>query len=256
MLLAQAQSSLSLNWGPGYLKRQDLTFSPLIHDSWSPLNLMLEYRRSGKMEQSLQLRFGQYQPIIGEAFDYESFYEGNIATYPHSFMLIDLNYALARRVVDGENYQLSVGGRLHNRLLPSDYVFANFSSIGYYLSFGLDLWLQSRIELWERHYFDAQLAVPFLSWNARTDYLWHTDEYFGEIYSHNGFTTFGNFVKGGSLQSWDKAQRIDIDLEYGYRLSDKWDIGARYGLTTDFNQDPTRFSQVVHQFYFTGRLKF
>ncbi|MCB0632841.1 MAG: hypothetical protein R2824_27305 [Saprospiraceae bacterium] len=91
ILSGQTQKSLSLSWGTGNLKRQDLTFSNMIHESWSPVNALLEYRKSGKMEQSLLIGFSQYKAIIGEPFEYISFYDGADMTYPHSFLMIDLD---------------------------------------------------------------------------------------------------------------------------------------------------------------------
>ena len=69
-------NSLGLSWGMGNIMRQDLTVSPFIHQEWSPINVRLVYERSKKLEQQASLNFGHYAPRIGEAFKYNSFYNG------------------------------------------------------------------------------------------------------------------------------------------------------------------------------------
>ena len=107
-LKAQEQAgvnSLALSWGMGNIMRQDLTVSPFVHQEWSPLNVRLVYERSNKLEQQASLKFGHYTPRIGEAFKYNSFYNGEEITLPHDFTLIDINYALGLSVVEKEKFK-------------------------------------------------------------------------------------------------------------------------------------------------------
>ena len=104
-MMAQEQeqarvNSLGLSWGMGNIMRQDLTVSPFIHQEWSPINVRLVYERSRKLEQQASLKFGHYSPRIGEAYNYNSFYNGEETTLPHDFTMIDINYALGFSVVE------------------------------------------------------------------------------------------------------------------------------------------------------------
>ncbi|MCB9285655.1 MAG: hypothetical protein H6563_16500 [Lewinellaceae bacterium] len=246
--------SLSLSWGTGNLKRQDLTFSPMIHQKWSPVNFIFEYTRAKKLEQNVSVQFGQYRPIIGEQYDFFSFYNGESSTYPHVLSMIDINYSLGKKVAENKSWDLTVGGRSRNRLLGTDYNFGEFNSFGYYFSFGLDLWLQVQMEAGEKHHIKAHMALPVFSYNCRSYYLWHTDEHLWENYSHNGLKAFANYLSGGEIQSWGQSQGADLDVQYFYELSEKWQIGGRYLFSMSFNQDPTRFAQVENVLYLTAKM--
>lgn len=251
------QKSLSLSWGFGNLQKQDLTFSPMIHRDWSPLNVVVEYQRSKKIEQSLLIKFSQYQAIIGEQFEFNSFYEEGIqSTYPHLFSLLDINYSIRDQIVEKENWNLAIGARSRNRLLPTVYNFGNFNSLGYYFSFGLDFTLDASLKIDDRQQITSGIAVPLFFYNARTDYLWHTDPYLAQNYSHNGFKAFWEYLKDGEFQLWDKAQSVDFYTQYFYSINEKWEIGGRYALSMNFNQAPTPFNQIENTFYLSGKLKF
>ena len=128
--------------------------------------------------------------------------------------------------------------------------------MGYYFSFGLDLWSRAQFQLTDKHQFSATLSLPVVSFNTRSDYLWHTDTYLEETMTHNDLKILGEFIANGQMESWGTAQLIDFDLQYCYNLSEKWALGGRYLFSVSHHDTPTSFGQVDHGFYIIGQLKF
>jgi len=57
-----AEQVIRLGWGIGYLMRQDLSFSRMIHKDFSAFQFSLVYERSGKLQHLTSVRFGRYLP--------------------------------------------------------------------------------------------------------------------------------------------------------------------------------------------------
>ena len=155
-----------------------------------------------------------------------------------------------------DNFNLSVGGRSRNRFNISSYNFSLFNHFGYYFSFGLDAWLKLEYKLKDKHLFKSNIAIPLFSFNSRSPYLTADDQYFIDNYKHKGFNAFTNYIKGSEFQTWGKSQSFDLDMTYYYSISEKWDLGASYWLSMNFNQSPTRLTSIENIIYLTGRLKF
>ena len=169
---------------------------------------------------------------------------------------MDINYALGKNVLEKGKWKLALGGKARNRLMASDCLFGNAGSFGYYFSFGLDRWTKINFDLNEKHHFIANVALPVFSYNTRSPYMSQNDEYFSDAYSHKPLKSAINYVKRGELQSWGKAQSFDFDISYYYSLSEKWELGGKYMLLMDFNQYPTKFSQIENVIYLSAKLKF
>lgn len=262
-LLAQEEAQLGVqkafvfSIGMGNIKRQDLNFSPMIHQKWSPINVNIMFTKSKKFEQQAYLKFGLYQPIIGSPFDFTSaFNEEDNTTGPHVFTLVDINYSLGKAVIVKDDFKFTVGGRWRNRLQPSSYLFGNAGSFGYYISLGLDVWLNLQYDLNERNQFVVNAGIPLFSYTARSPYKSQNDEYFADSYNHKPFATLINYIQRGDLESWGTSQIFDFDVNYHYQLSEKWDIGMSYWLSMNFNQRPLPFNSIENVFYLTGRLNF
>jgi hypothetical protein len=249
-------NSFKLNWGMGNLMRQDMSFSDMIYTKWSPVNVQFEYNRSKKLEQQAYVQFGMFKPMIGEPYSYNSFYNGEEEAVPCNFLILDINYSLGKTVLDKGKWKLALGGRSANRLNSSNYGFGPAEPYGYYYSFALDVWVNAKYQLSEKHRFVANLALPIFSYNARSPYLSTDAQYLWDNYSHNGLKAFVNYIKGGKIQSWGGSQSVDFDLSYYYTLSDKWDIGGKYSLALDFNQVPANFTQIENILYLSVNLKF
>ena len=247
---------LGLSWGMGNIMRQDLTVSPFVHQEWSPLNVRLFYERSNKLEQQASLKFGHYSPRIGEAYSYNSFYDGEQTTLPHDFTMIDINYALGFSVMENGKWKLALGGKSKNKFYASAYNFGPSGPWPLFIAFGLDIWLNMQYDLNEKHHFKSNLSLPLFSYIYRDPYLAQDDEFFENIYSHKGLKELGARIKDGQLQSWGSSQSFDFDLSYGYALNEKWEIGCMYLLSMNFNQIPTKFTQIENVIYISGTFKF
>jgi len=252
----EAHKSLQLSWGVGNLLRQDLSASDMIHQDVSPINFLAAYTREKKLIHQVHLKVGTYNPIVADTFTYFMPPDEYWPTYPHSFVLIDLNYSLGKTIMNTEQWKVSLGGRARNRLHPSNYYYADYGFFGYYLSFGLDAWAQVDYQLNETHRFNAQAALPLFSFTARSPSLMQDDEYIENIISHNGLRIFAENIKDGHLQSWGKSQIFDLNINYFYTLSEKWEIGSSYYLSMNFNQDPTRFTSIENVLYLSTNLTF
>lgn len=249
-------NSLELNWGMGNIKRQDLTVSPFVHKDWSPINIRLVYERSKKLRQQASLKIGQYSPRIGEAYQFYSFFNGELTAMAHSFLLIELKYAIGKSIMEKGKWNFVLGGKSNNKLYPSTYNFGPSGPSPIYSSFGLDLWLNLSFELNEKHHFNSNVSLPVFSFIYRDPYLAQDDEFFQNLYSHKPLKELTERIKDGQMESWGKSQGFDFDLNYGYLLNDKWEIGCTYLLSMCFNQTPTEYAQLENVIYISGKFKF
>lgn len=249
--------SLQLSWGVGNLVRQDLTFSSIVLRSTSPLNVALTYSRSQKWEQRVFVKFGQYSAMVGEPFDYYwDTPDEPSSRYPHSFTMLDVNYSLGKSLIDNGKWKLIVGGKVKNDLHISYNNFAAFGHFGYYLSFGLDAWVNLHYQPGEKHHFQSNLSLPLASYISRSPYTSQNDKYFEDNYDHSDIKALLNFMKRGSIHSWGQSQTVDFDLSYFYQLTEKWEIGGNYYLSMNFNQTPTNYASIEQVLSLSGKFNF
>ena len=76
------------------------------------------------------------------------------------------------------------------------------------------------------------------------------------LYSHKGIKEFGNRIAAGELRSWGNAQRVDLNIHYGYIINKKFDVGLNYYYSMNLNQQPTKFTQIENIFFLEGKIKF
>jgi hypothetical protein len=253
----EKHNDLSLNWGMGSIMRQDHTVSPFIHQKWSPVNMMLRYSRSKKLDQLADIKFSLYNPSIVEPYSFNSYYSGTQTDLAHSFKLVDFNYAIGKAILDKNEWRFVIGGKSRNQIYFSNYNFGPTTTPSpMFISFGLDLWLNLQYRISEKQYIKSNLSIPLFSYIYRAPYLAQNDEYFENIYSHKGFKEFTSRVKDGTLQSWGTSQRFDFDIQYGYILNEKWEVGLTYLFALNLNQSPTKYSQIENVIYLSGKLKF
>lgn len=62
-------NSIQLNWGMANLQIQNISASPFIHKSWSPVNVMLRFNRSKKFEQQGSIKFSLLKDMIAEPYE-------------------------------------------------------------------------------------------------------------------------------------------------------------------------------------------
>ncbi len=252
------RNSIQVSVGLGHLAIQDLTFSPFIHKSFSPISIGFNYQRSKKLEQIASLDYSGYKARIGDEFTYTSFRDStkSYQTYPHNFTRIQLNYSLGKTVFRSEKLALAVGGRSNNRLYLSNYTFGNNGSFGYYFNLGLDIWFRGSYNITGNQTIEANLFLPLFSFNTRSPYLSQDDEYFQDIYSHKGFKSFLSYFSGGEIQSWNKNRYFDLDISYLVNIKAKWRIGASYGFFLGFNKTPARYACIENKLRFIAAFRF
>lgn len=249
-------NSVQVGWGYGKIMRQDLTLSPFIHEDWSPVNFFASYHRSKKLEQDFAVKFSFFDPIIADSYEYNSFYNGDVVTLPHSFKLIDIDYALGKKILGNEKWSFIAGGKSRNFIYASDYYFGDSGPSPMFISLGLDFWLMVKRQISEKQYIVGNLSLPVFSFVYRDPYLAQDDEFFENIYSHNGLTELASRIEDSKLRSRDKAQRVEFNIRYGYRINRLLDVGLGYLFTLNKNQAPTEFTQIENIFSVNVTLKF
>jgi hypothetical protein len=240
-------NSIGISWGFGNLKKQDLIFSPFVHQSWSPINVVVDYERSGKLEQRATVRFGNYTSQTGDLFSY--IIDGETyPKYPHSFVRVDLNYSLGVILKENEQWKFILGGRFRNRFQISNYDYGPAASFAYHIPIGLDAWFNLRFDPGNKHRFEANLNLPLFSYVARSPYMGQDDQYLEEITVHGDLKVFFEHLKSGEVQSWGSSQIVDLDLRYHFALSDRWDLDAGYLFSMNLNSTPARLTSYEHLF--------
>ena len=250
-------NSLQFSWGLGQVQRQDLTFSPMIHQKWSPINFSLSYQRSKKLEHIALVRYGLYKPQISEPYPYSTtFNSHNRTTYPHSFNMIDIQYGIGKKIINNARFTASIGAKSKNRLWLSSYNYGESGTSGYYINFGLDLWMKVTYELNSSNKLYANVGLPFFAYIYRNPYLGQDDRYFEDNLSHSDIKSLFNHVKRGGFESWGTSQSLDIDMTYYRTISDKWDLGISYLFSLNKNQSPTKLTSIENVFSLAANLKF
>jgi hypothetical protein len=248
-------NAISLSYGIGKLKRQDVNFSPFIFYPTSSLNVSFAYEHTGKVFQRVYTRFGNYSDS-SEPFNYLSDIEGQVGTLPHTFSILDLNYTLGFKAISNDKLTLLVGGQLRNQLNVGDYNYGE-SGIGYYnFAFGLDLWSGLDYRLAKKHHIGAELSLPVVSWVTRSPYLGQDDQYFENVAKNKTFDSIGNYIADGELQSWGSFQRFDFQVKYRYAISDKWSLKASYNLSMNFSNIPQSYTSIENLVLFGAQLNF
>ncbi len=221
------KSSLSLNFGPGYIIRQDLIFSPFIHTGFSFSNVGIVYTREAKLFQKVSLQYGNYSPSVTKPYNFTVHSEANTA-YPHSFNLIDIDYLIGKNLRKTEKSTIMAGGLFTSDIQALSYVYGRISSFGYYSAFSLGIFGKYRVAVNEKNYLTAALQMPVVVWFSRPPYMGIDDEFIENISSHSGFKTFTAFIGDGELVTWNRLQTFDLGIKHSYSLNEKWDLGAGY----------------------------
>ncbi|UKN03792.1 hypothetical protein K6119_09845 [Paracrocinitomix mangrovi] len=253
----ELKNDISLSWGVGNLVKQDITFSPLIHGDWSPVNFLFTYERSNQLEHKVNVRYGNYKSRVGEEFIYNTPWSSqSYPTSPHNINVAAINYSLGKSVIERDQFKLILGGTSRNRFDITDYIYGFNGTAGNYLSLGLDFWVNLKYKISEKHRLKVNLSVPIFAFVYRSPYLTQNDEYFEDIYSHNDVKGFFLYFKRGEIQSWNNSQNFDFDINYYYALTEKWELGANYWFSINTNKKPTKYASIENVLYLSANYKF
>lgn len=224
---ADEKNSFSLSFGPGHIMRQDVIFSPFVHSDLSFLNVGLDYTRQATFFQRVSLRFGSFNPMVSNLYEFTVHGE-NVTAYPHNFNLIDIDYLIGKAIMETEKSRLIAGGVLSADIQALNYVYGRISSFGYYSAFGLGIFGRHSVEINKKHRILTSLQLPVLAWLSRPPYMGIDDEFIENISSHSGSKTLLAFISDGELVTWNRLQTFDAGLTYTYRFNERLDLGAGY----------------------------
>ncbi|GAA0879485.1 hypothetical protein GCM10009119_24530 [Algoriphagus jejuensis] len=249
------ENKLTLSFGPSILARQDLIFSPNIHNDFSFLNFGLGYTREAKLYQTVRLNYAGFNPMVIDPYEFTEYGEFETA-YPHSFNLVDLDYSLGKKVLVTEKSALTIGGMFSTNIQAMNYVYGRFSNFGYFATLGLGAFVQDKFTINEKSHLTATLQLPFVSWLSRSPYLVNDDEFIENIFSHSGFKTFMAYLGDGQLATWNKLQTFDLEAKYSYTLSERWDLSAAYAFEFIHASQPRNLLSFRNALNLSATLKF
>lgn len=248
--------SMQLSWGVGNIMRQDMTVSPFIHKDWSPVIVHLNYDRSKRLYQQINLGFSFYAPKPLGSFQFNSFYNGSEETVSHSFKMIDFDYSLGKQWYSSNPWTILAGGKSRNFIYASDYYFGESGPSPMLISFGIDAWGMFRYNIDKKQYIDAQVSIPVFSFTYRNPYLNEDENYHQMLYAHNGPKEMGTRIADSQLRSWGQVQRMDLKMRYGRAINNKWVVGVGYNHSFNVNHQPTNFTQFENVLLIQGKLNF
>lgn len=233
----EKKNMLSLNFGPSYIARQDLIFSPMVHRNLTFLNVGVNYTREAKLFQQAGLSYANFNPGVSTPYDFTIHGDAHTA-YPHSFNIIDLNYLIGIKVKESRGSSLAAGGHFAMDVQAMNFVYGRTSSFGYYSTLGLGIFGRHQYTINKKSRLTTTLQLPLLVWLARSPYLVNDDEFIENTYSHSGVQTFMSFIGDGQLVTLNKLQTLDLDIRYTYDLTDKWKLGAGYSFEFIHSSQP------------------
>jgi hypothetical protein len=219
--------SVSIRWGPGYLARQDLIFSPFIHNDFSLLHTGLEYTRTADIYQHVLVRYSGYSQILKQPFEY-MVYDEVKAAFPGTFTFVDLDYMVGKSIHPAGRFSLTLGGLFSSDIQALNYVYGRIGHFGYYASLGLGGFLKVDHRFSQKNMAGVSLQLPFISWLARSPYLVNDDAFIENTSSHSGVKTFLNFLADGKPATWNRLQCFDLYIYYSYTLNARLKLGAGY----------------------------
>jgi hypothetical protein len=223
----ELKNNLAINIGAGQIARQDLVFSPFIHNDFTPLNIGLEYTRKASLYQNIRIRFASFNPMLTSPYEYKADGEIKVASQ-HYFSFIDLDYSAGKIINQSKKFSTTVGPLLTADVQMLNYAYGRIGSFGYYSAFGLGGFISNEFKLNERSLVVARFAIPLMNWLSRSPYLVNDDEFIENISSHSGLKTFFAFVGDGQLTSLKTLQSYDLEAKYTYQFHKRWELGAGY----------------------------
>ncbi len=220
------RNSFTIKFGPEYILRQDLIFSPLIHADLSLVNLALEFQRDAFYYQKLNVGFATFNPGIIVPFEFTEHEKIKTAS-PHYFTFLDLDYLIGKATSTNEN-PLIVGLLFSADIQLLNYVYGRIGNFGYLSSIGLGGFIKKTLRISDKSSLMGSSQLPLISWLARSPYLVNDDEYIENLSSNSDLKSFMQFQNDGKLNTLNHLQILDLEVKYLYKFSHRWGIGAGY----------------------------
>lgn len=201
-----------MNAGAGYIARQDIIFSPLVHKDLTYLSSSFEFTRHAGFYQSTRIQFAAFDPAVSKDIN-------------HNFILFKITYSLGK-TWSREKDDFTLAMMLQADIQALDYVYGRISGFGYYTAAGPGILAEYGLRTGKDGRISATLRIPAVSLYARSPYLVNDDEFIENISSHSGLKTFRAFLRDGEWVTLNKLQQLDAGIEYDHQVSSRWGLGA------------------------------
>jgi hypothetical protein len=245
---------ITLAAGALYVAHQDLSHTPLVHGGMTPFSLELRFERLGRWQHFLAANVSTVESRRGDAYPI-LFDDHGHYTHPHAYVFFDASYGIGRRIpARGGSAALGAAARLD--LHATDYSYGVEKNFGYFISPSLDLWYRHEIEFGSRHRASARVQAPLVAWVARSPYMVNDDQFIENIASNAPLRIAFALLADGELAGWDRMQRIDLGLDYHYRLSRRLGVGASYRLAFLRDEEPRPLTSVRSSVDLTTSFRF
>jgi hypothetical protein len=251
----QKEQFLTLSGGMSFLARQDLVYSPFVHDDVSRHSYRLKYQRIGKFFQFAEVGFTYNSSQLSEPTEMDMGDHAHMII-PHEFLHVTLAYGIGKAVQPHANYHAWIGGAIQSDLQAGFYNFALSNMFGYFINQSAQVWYRRAYTFNDKHQLSMQVALPILSWMARPPYLAEDDEFIENISSHNSSRIILAFIGDGQLATWNRLQRLNLAAEYRYPITTRTQIGAEYRFDFIHTNIPKTLLSYQHQLNISATLKF
>jgi hypothetical protein len=238
-----------------HLAHQDVIHSPFIHRSVSPVSVEAFYRRTGSLRQFAGLRYSAVDSRLTAPYpiEHHDHFHGSL---PHVYLLVDATYGAGRSIRPADEGHEAVGLALQLDLQATDYNYGLEYNFGYFLSTGLNAWYERELTPSPRHRVTGRAMAPIVSWVARSPYLVNDDRFIENIANDGRLATALALAADGELASWDRLQRLNLSLGYGYAVSPRVEVGASYRFTYLRARDPRPLTSMQNDLGFSTSYRF
>lgn len=234
------RDEIAIGWSPRAVLRRDAIPSPLPYAGAAVASGVLRYERT-KGANAHRLELGVLQATLRSQPDYGYLHwpDGAAQTTAGSpLTYARVRYAYLRQVARSDALAVRLGPGLDVDIQKLEYVHHPSSIGGYFGAFALDARAEIELQLAPRHRLTATVAAPLFAWVTRSPYATNDDEQLWANRDHNGLRTFGRYVAGGELETWNRYQALRLDLRYDLALSEHWALSPGVGARILANQTP------------------
>lgn len=246
-----ASNDLSIQYGLDLIHRQDLLFSPMVYHDLSFKNASLQYSNENIRRWHIaSITFALYKARWHDDYEYLSGFE--VTTYttaPTSITLVGVRYCFLEKIKLTEHGSWSAGGLADNQINSVDNLYGGFGTFGYLGQFSLSPAARKQLLIGEKQELLLTVYFPLISWVSRSPYALNDDEYMHNNADHNGFKTLLRYIGDGKIQTVNRLQKLNLDVEYNYQWAKRWQVGGIYRMEYLRNTKPktlTAFRNDLH----------
>ncbi|MDP3473840.1 MAG: hypothetical protein Q8S14_18370 [Algoriphagus sp.] len=256
ILYAQQKEKLfTVSGGMSVLSRQDLVYSPFVHEDVSNHSYRLRYQQTGRYFQFAEVGFTYNASQLAEPTEMDMGDHAHMIL-PHEFLHVSLTYGIGKAIQPNTRYLAWIGGALQVDMQAGYFSFALSNMFGYFINQSAQIWYRRAYTFKDKHQLSVQVALPILSWLARPPYLAEDDEFIENISSHDNAKIIMAFIGDGQLATWNRLQRLNLAAEYKYPISKHILIGTEYRFDFIHTNIPRTLLSYQHQLNISATIKF